>query len=71
MLIVEIDVIHSQALERRVATRVHILRAAIESAPTAIFTAVNAEFGCNDYAVATSFERLPEQHFIRKRTINV
>ena len=71
MLIVEIDVVRLEALQRGVATGPYVVCTALDAVPAAVFAARDAELGRQGDLVAPSLERLRQQDFIREWAIHV
>src|SRR6187399_1077907 len=71
MLVVKVDVIRPEALERRVASSFDVSGTAFEPLPATVFTARYAELGGQGDRVAAPLECFPQQNLVRERTIDV
>ena len=71
MLVVEVDHVHLQALEARLARIAHVLRCAIDAPETAIRAAHVAELGGEDHALAPPRERAPHELLVAPHAVHV
>ncbi len=70
MLIVEVDVIDAEPLERRVACGADVFRASVDRA-LAVGQDLVGKFGRDDHAVAIFLQRFADQLFIVPDAVNV
>src|SRR5208282_2881623 len=70
MLVVEIDVVDAEALQRRIAGGAHVLGTAVDRA-LAVGQDLVGELGRDDDAVAIFLERFADQLFVMPDTVNV
>ena len=71
MLIVEIDVIDAQPLQRGVACSAYVFGLPVGADPAPVVAPLIAELRGHDDLVAASADRLPHQLFVRERTVHV
>src|SRR5579885_942650 len=71
MLVVEVDAIDAQALERSVARLAHVFRASVGRRRQSVRPALVAELGRDYHTIAHPPERLTDQYLVGERTVNV
>jgi len=71
MLVVQVDVIHAEPLERRVARLAHVVGSAVHALPAAVGAAHVAELGGEHHAIAFALDRLADQQLVGVRAVHV
>ena len=71
MLIVEIDVIHAESLERRITGPAHVLGAAVYAVVGTVVPVFMAELGSEDDLVPPAHDRPADELLVGERTVHV
>src|SRR5450759_609056 len=71
VLVVQVDVLHAEALERGVAGRVHVLRPAVDAHPAAVLAAHVPELRRQHDLVAPPRDGAPDEALVGERTVDV
>src|SRR4051794_17898198 len=71
VLVVQVDVVDAEALERRLARVADVLRAAVDAQTLAVLAAHVAELRREDHVVATVGDRAPDELLVGERAVHV
>jgi hypothetical protein len=71
VLVVEVDVVDPESLQRRITGPPHILRFPIDADPAAIWPVLVAELGGQHHLVLVSGDRPPDQPLVGERPVHV
>src|SRR5229473_675669 len=71
VLVVQVDVIDAEPLERRVARLAHVVSAAVHALPAAVRAAHVAELGGEHHAITFAVDRLADQELVGVRTVHI
>jgi hypothetical protein len=71
VLVVEVDVVHAETLQRRVAGLADVLRAAVDPEPAAVLASNVAELRRELHLVAAAVDGLPDEPLVGERAVRV
>jgi len=71
MLVVQVDVIDAESLERSLARRAHVLRTPVDAAHLGIRAAHHPELGREHYLVPPAGDRLTHELLVGVRSVHV
>ena len=71
VLVVEVDVVDAETLERGVAGPVHVLRRTVDPHPGAVLAALVPELRRDDDLFAPARDRLADEALVRERAVHV
>jgi alcohol dehydrogenase class IV len=71
VLVVEVDLVHAEALERGLARAAHVLRLAVDADPAAVLPALVAELRRQHDLVAAVGDRAADEQLVGERPVHV